>query len=373
MAPVVKALQAEDGITSLVCVTAQHRQMLDQVLDLFGITPDFDLNIMAPNQGLNEILSKIIHALDGVLEQVKPDRVMVHGDTTTAMAAALAAFHRGIPVGHVEAGLRTYDLQRPWPEEANRRTIDLVSDLLFAPTAKSAANLSMEKLQGRIFITGNTVIDALLETSSRLQKDRDFRDAIDTGLPPVSARPMVLVTGHRRESFGTGFRDICDGIRRLANERTGVDVIYPVHMNPNVQGPVHEILSSLPNVHLIQPQQYSPFVRLMQRASVILTDSGGVQEEAPSLGKPVLVMRDVTERPEAIESGAAKLVGTDPEAIARAVIEALDRRRHDGGAVVNPYGDGQASARIAAIVAGRGAQPFVSPGAQVAPGTRPDL
>lgn len=359
MAPVIQALEREAGVTSLVCVTAQHRQMLDQVLSLFEIVPDFDLDIMAPDQGLNEILSRIIRSVDGVLEKVKPDRVLVHGDTTTAMAASIAAFHRRLPVGHVEAGLRTYDLQRPWPEEANRRTIDLVSDMLFAPTEVSAQNLRDEQLQGTVFVTGNTVIDALLSTARRLEEDRELKNQVDAGLPLLGDQPMVLVTGHRRESFGSGFRDICEGIRRLAIDQAGLQIIYPVHMNPNVQGPVHDILSRLPNVHLIGPQEYAPFVRLMQRASVILTDSGGVQEEAPSLGKPVLVMRDVTERPEAVESGAAKLVGTDPARIVSAVFDALDRLTLTDRVASNPYGDGKASSRIAAVVAGREADPFV--------------
>lgn len=358
MAPVVRALEREAGVTSLVCVTGQHRQMLDQVLDLFAVRADYDLNIMAQDQTLNGVLGKVATGLDEVIAHARADRVLVHGDTTTAMAAALAAFHRRIPIGHVEAGLRTYDLAKPWPEEMNRRVVDLTSDLMFAPTVGARDNLLQEKLGGRIVVTGNTVIDALMSTTALLDRNGALRRRVDAGLPVIAPdRRLVLVTGHRRESFGGGFRDICEALRRLA-ARGDVEIVYPVHLNPNVQGPVLEVLGDLPNIHLLLPQDYLPFVRLMQRADLVLTDSGGVQEEAPFLGKPVLVMRDVTERPEAVRAGAVRLVGTGADAIVRNVGQVLDG---DDGAISwrkSPYGDGLASGRIVDAILGRGVSEF---------------
>lgn len=355
MAPLVRALAAEPGLTSLVCVTGQHREMLDQVLRLFDIRPDFDLKLMAQNQGLNALAAAALAALDPVLDEVKPDRVLVHGDTTTAMAAALAAFHRRIPVGHVEAGLRTYHLDQPFPEEMNRRVVDVVADLLFAPTARSRANLESEGLEGEIVVTGNTVIDALQATQSRIAADPALAAALDApfaGLDPQ--KRIILVTGHRRENFGDGFQNICRALGDLA-QRPDVEIIYPVHLNPNVRGPVHEALAGQPAVHLVPPLDYLPFQRLMQRAHLVLTDSGGVQEEAPALGKPVLVMRDVTERPEAVDAGTVQLVGTRRDAIVGAVAGLLD----DAAAYarfanrVNPYGDGMACRRIVDRICGR--------------------
>jgi UDP-N-acetylglucosamine 2-epimerase (non-hydrolysing) len=354
MAPLVKAMQRASAVQSLVCVTGQHRQMLDQVLGLFGIVPDYDLSLMTQDQTLNALAGRALLALDDVLENVKPDRVLVHGDTTTAMAAALAAFHRRIPIGHVEAGLRTRDLSRPWPEEMNRRVVDVMSDLLFAPTPGAKANLAAERLGGRIVVTGNTVVDALLATVARIKDDTNLQAQLADQFSYLAAdRKLLLVTGHRRESFGEGFNKICVALRRLSG-RPDIDIVYPVHLNPNVRGPVLGTLSGRANIHLIEPLEYVPFVYLMQRAHVVLTDSGGVQEEAPSLGKPVLVMRGVTERPEAVEAGTVHLVGTDPSRIITAVNKLFD----DNDAYrrfarrLNPYGDGAASDRIVATLTG---------------------
>jgi UDP-N-acetylglucosamine 2-epimerase (non-hydrolysing) len=354
MAPLVKAMQRASAVQSLVCVTGQHRQMLDQVLGLFGIVPDYDLSLMTQDQTLNALAGRALLALDDVLENVKPDRVLVHGDTTTAMAAALAAFHRRIPIGHVEAGLRTRDLSRPWPEEMNRRVVDVMSDLLFAPTPGAKANLAAERLGGRIVVTGNTVVDALLATVARIKDDTNLQAQLADQFSYLAAdRKLLLVTGHRRESFGAGFNKICVALRRLSG-RPDIDIVYPVHLNPNVRGPVLGTLSGRANIHLIEPLEYVPFVYLMQRAHVVLTDSGGVQEEAPSLGKPVLVMRGVTERPEAVEAGTVHLVGTDPSRIITAVNKLFD----DNDAYrrfarrLNPYGDGAASDRIVATLTG---------------------
>ena len=321
---------------------------------LFDIVPDYDLGLMTQNQTLNALAGRALMALDDVLEKVEPDRVLVHGDTTTAMAAALAAFHRRIPIGHVEAGLRTRDLSRPWPEEMNRRVVDVVSDLLFAPTSGAKANLVEERLGGRIVVTGNTVVDALLATVARIKDDTGLQAQLAAQFSYLAAdRKLLLVTGHRRESFGAGFNKICVALRRLSG-RPDIEMVYPVHLNPNVRGPVLGTLSGRPNIHLIEPLEYVPFVYLMQRAHVVLTDSGGVQEEAPSLGKPVLVMRGVTERPEAVEAGTVHLVGTDPSRIITAVNKLFD----DDDAYrrfarrLNPYGDGAASDRIVAALTG---------------------
>lgn len=365
MAPVVRALDRRRDVTSVVCVTAQHREMLDQVLDLFAILPEHDLDIMSPGQGLNGLLARMVAALDPVIEAEKPDRVLVHGDTTTGLAAALAAFHRGVPVGHVEAGLRTYDLAQPWPEEMNRRAIDLVSAVMFAPTERARANLEVERLEGRILVTGNTVIDALKHVEAMLGTHRDLARSLDARLPLASeGRKLVLVTGHRRENFGDGLANICGALAELAR-REDVEIVFPVHLNPKVKGPVHQRLRGLRNVHLIRPQEYLPFVRLMQRADVILTDSGGIQEEAPALGKPVLVMRDVTERPEAVEAGTAVLVGTDASRIVATVSGLLDdeRARAAFASRRNPYGDGLAAERIVQAVCGEPIEEFTTPAA----------
>ncbi|MGF6771023.1 UDP-N-acetylglucosamine 2-epimerase (non-hydrolyzing) [Paraburkholderia sp. GAS199] len=355
MAPLVKQLEADPAIESVVCVTGQHQQMLDQVLDLFRIEPHHNLALMTGNQTLNELAARLIASLDDVLAAVRPDRVLVHGDTTTASAAALASFHRRIPIGHVEAGLRTGNLMQPWPEEMNRRVVDVMSDLMFAPTASSKANLAREALHGKVIVTGNTVIDALTLTTARIDSDAALRAELDARLPFLDgALPVLLVTGHRRESFGAGFANICAALGDLARTDK-VQIVYPVHLNPNVRGPVQQSLGGARNVHLIDPLDYLGFVRLMQRASIILTDSGGVQEEAPALGKPVLVMRDVTERPEAVEAGTVRLVGTERGAIVRAVTALLDNvaERESFARRINPYGDGHASQRIVAALTKR--------------------
>lgn len=348
MAPVVNALRAEPSIDARVCVTAQHREMLDQVLSLFGIVPNYDLDLMKPGQGLSQITSGVLAGLKEVLSDAAPDLVLVHGDTSTTLAASLAAYYERVPVGHVEAGLRTGNIYSPWPEEVNRKVASAITRLHFAPTEKSKQNLLAESTpQHHIVVTGNTVIDALLDVVARLEADAAKSKELDEAFGIDPARRLVLVTGHRRESFGDGFQRICDALAQLA-ERDDVQIIYPVHRNPNVKGPVEERLGSLERVSLIPPQDYLPFVHLMRRADVILTDSGGVQEEAPSLGKPVLVMRDTTERPEAVDAGTVKLVGTDSFAIVREVSRLLDN--HEAykrmSRAHNPYGDGRASGRI---------------------------
>jgi UDP-N-acetylglucosamine 2-epimerase (non-hydrolysing) len=349
MAPVIKALESEPSIASRLCVTGQHREMLDSVTSLFGLRPDYDLDVMRPGQNLNELVGRMVSAVNPVLEAERPDIVLVHGDTTTAMAVALAAFHQHIKVGHVEAGLRTNDIRRPWPEEMNRRTIDGMADILFAPTSRSRANLLSENLGNReIFVTGNTVIDALLTTVDRLSSDPNLQDKISVQLPRLHAgRRMLLVTGHRRESFGEGFLEICKSLLALSR-REDVLIVYPVHLNPNVREPVMRLLSEQPNISVIEPIDYVSFVWLMQSAHAILTDSGGVQEEAPALGKPVLVMRDVTERPEAVEAGVVQLVGARAESIVTAVERLFDLETDYGrfAGRINPYGDGRAAGRI---------------------------
>ncbi|MEG3156999.1 non-hydrolyzing UDP-N-acetylglucosamine 2-epimerase [Lysobacter zhanggongensis] len=353
MAPVVSALKAAPGIDTLVAVTAQHRQMLDQVLDLFGIVPDDDLDVMEPGQTLPGAFSKILLGMGRVLEARRPDLVLVHGDTSTTLAAALAAFYAKVPVGHVEAGLRTGDMQAPWPEEANRRLTAPLTRLHFAPTKRSRDNLLAEGIASDdVHVTGNTVIDALLSVADRIASDTDLERSLAARFPFLDgSKRLVLVTGHRRENFGGGFEQMCAALADLA-DRGDVQVVYPVHLNPNVQEPVRRILGSRPGVVLVEPQEYLPFVYLMTRAHLILTDSGGVQEEAPSLGKPVLVMRDTTERPEAVDAGTVRLVGTDRQRIVAEATRLLDdadayetmSRAH------NPYGDGRAAARIAAVV-----------------------
>lgn len=358
MAPLVKAFQKDtEHFETRVCVTAQHRQMLDQVLEVFGITPEYDLNIMAPNQDLYDITAKVLMGLREVLKDFRPDTVLVHGDTTTSMAASLAAFYMQIPVGHVEAGLRTYNMLSPWPEEMNRQVTDRICTYYFAPTERSKKNLLQENIdEKKIFITGNTVIDALLMAVDIISSTPGMEEKIVKELQEkgytVGSREYILVTGHRRENFGEGFLHICKAIKELAALHPDMDIVYPVHLNPNVQKPVYELLSGVDNVYLISPLDYLPFIYAMQHSTLLLTDSGGVQEEAPSLGKPVLVMRDTTERPEAVEAGTVKLVGTDAEAIVSNVTALLqDKEMYKRMSEThNPYGDGQACERIMAAL-----------------------
>ncbi|MBX7066586.1 MAG: UDP-N-acetylglucosamine 2-epimerase (non-hydrolyzing) [Parachlamydiales bacterium] len=340
MAPIIERLKHTRGVESIVCVTAQHRHMLDQFMNLFGIQSDFDLNIMKPNQTLTEITTSILTQLKEVLRQVKPDLLLVQGDTTTAMAGALAAFYEHIPVGHVEAGLRTGNMMMPWPEEMNRKLIGSIATLHFAPTETAKNHLLRENIPtDKIFVTGNTVIDALHFTLKN-SKSPAF-DFIDP------TKRLILVTGHRRENFGEGFQSICKALKKLS-ERKDVQIVYPVHLNPNVQAPVRFILGEAKNVHLMEPVDYFTFVFLMEKAHLILTDSGGVQEEAPSLAKPVLVMREVTERPEGIAAGTARLVGTDETKIIREAELLLDDSEQYKimAHAHNPYGDGHAAERI---------------------------
>lgn len=352
MAPLVQKLKINPNFKIKVCVTAQHRQMLDQVLQLFGITPDFDLNLMRPGQTLTQLTSSILQGMEGVFAQYKPDWVLVHGDTSTTLATSLAAYYQQIPIAHVEAGLRTYNLYSPWPEEANRQITGKLSRLHFAPTEQARDNLLQEGVAAKyIHVTGNTVIDALLVVSQRLDADVNLQNQMASFFPFLNAdKRLVLVTGHRRESFGAGFESICQALKDIAVDPS-VQVVYPVHLNPQVQEPVNRVLDGVANVYLIAPLDYLPFVYLMKRSHLILTDSGGVQEEAPSLGKPVLVMRDTTERPEAVTAGTVKLVGTDRATIVNATRELLQ----DSGAYEamarahNPYGDGLACQRITQI------------------------
>ena len=350
MAPLVHALAQDDVFESRVCVTAQHREMLDQVLRLFEIVPDYDLNIMKPGQGLSEITCRILEGLKGVLEDFKPDVVLVHGDTTTTMATSLAAFYQRIPVGHVEAGLRTGNLYSPWPEEANRKLTGHLAMYHFSPTENSRQNLLRESLRDdHIYVTGNTVIDALLWVRDRIISHETLSNSLEQRYPFLDARKkLILVTGHRRESFGGGFERICSALAEIARQHPDVQVVYPVHLNPNVSEPVNRILKGIDNIMLIEPQDYLPFVYLMTRSYLILTDSGGIQEEAPSLGKPVLVMRDTTERPEAVDAGTVQLVGTDVTKIVDAVTRLLtdENAYHAMSRAHNPYGDGHACQRI---------------------------
>lgn len=359
MAPLVKKLQEyPEQFHTIVCVTGQHRQMLDQVLQLFEITPNYDLDIMQPNQDLYDITSRILLGMRDVLREVQPDIVLVHGDTTTSTASALAAFYQQIPVGHVEAGLRTGNIYSPWPEEMNRLITGRIASVHFSPTPLSRENLLKENVDdSKIVVTGNTVIDALQMVVERLQLNQELNQEVSKRILQMGYdtnrlcedKRMVLITGHRRENFGTGFLNICHAIKNLAEKYPNVDFVYPMHLNPNVRKPVLEILGeSVENVFLIEPLDYLPFVYMMQQSTLILTDSGGVQEEAPGLGKPVLVMRDTTERPEAVEAGTVLLVGTNREKIEQGVSMLLDnaecyRRMSEA---VNPYGDGKACNRI---------------------------
>ncbi len=349
MAPLVKALRESHTLEVRVCVTAQHRQMLDQVLDLFEITPDFDLNLMRPGQSLTDLTCNILQGMDKVLIDWKPDWVLVHGDTSTTLATSLAAYYRQVRIAHVEAGLRTHNLYAPWPEEANRQLTGRLSGLHFAPTAAARENLLREGTPAdSIHVTGNTVIDALLAVSERIDTQPEIIQAFQGDWSFLEdSRRLILVTGHRRENFGPGFESMCKALRTLASD-PNVQIVYPVHLNPQVQEPVHRILDQVAHVHLVKPLDYLPFVALMKRSHLILTDSGGIQEEAPSLGKPVLVMRDTTERPEAVTAGTVRLVGTDQAKI----VNETRRLLQDGEAYRkmsishNPYGDGQACRRI---------------------------
>jgi UDP-N-acetylglucosamine 2-epimerase (non-hydrolysing) len=363
MAPVIKELEKHTGkFISRICVTAQHRQMLDQVLDLFEIRPDYDLNIMKPGQDLFDVTCNVLQGLKKILQKEQPDMVLVHGDTTTTMAASLAAFYSQIPVGHVEAGLRTHNKFSPFPEEINRQITSRITDLHFAPTTTARQNLLAESIpESSIHITGNTVIDALLMVVQKIREPEN-RDIIEVDLatryPNLKKiltrqstsinRRLILVTGHRRENFGDGFETVCQALKQIATEHSDVEIIYPVHLNPNVQEPVNRILQGLPSVHLIEPLDYLPFVYLLDRAHLIITDSGGVQEEAPSLGKPVLVMRDTTERPEAVDAGTVKLVGTNRGKIVEEtktlLTDAAEYKKMSQAH--NPYGDGKACGRI---------------------------
>ncbi|EPI5812898.1 non-hydrolyzing UDP-N-acetylglucosamine 2-epimerase [Vibrio vulnificus] len=350
MAPLVHALALDERFEAKCCVTAQHREMLDQVLELFEITPDYDLNLMKAGQTLNEVTARILLELKSVLQEFRPDVVLVHGDTATTFAASLAAYYEQIAVGHVEAGLRTGNIYSPWPEEANRKLTGALTKYHFAPTETSQQNLLQENYsEENIFVTGNTVIDALLMVKEKIEQDADLKATLAAQFPYLDEnKKLILVTGHRRESFGGGFERICEALAQTAKQHPEVQILYPMHLNPNVREPVNRILGSVENVLLIEPQQYLPFIYLMDRAHIILTDSGGIQEEAPSLGKPVLVMRDTTERPEAVAAGTVKLVGTNVEKIVSNLNTLItDSEAYQAMSFAhNPYGDGNACQRI---------------------------
>ncbi len=358
MAPVVKRIEACSQFELKICVTAQHREMLDQVLGIFDIQPDWDLNVMKPNQDLYALTGVVLSKMGEVLEACRPDMVLVHGDTTTSFCAALAAFYKKIPVGHVEAGLRTGDIYSPWPEEMNRRLTGAITKYHFAPTEMAKSNLEREGVKDHIFVTGNTVIDALLMAVGMIHSDagmqaRIVQTIIGKGYPIGSGRKIILITGHRRENFGAGFISICEAIKNLATKYQDFDFIYPVHFNPNVVKPVYDILGHTSNVFLIEPIEYLPFIYLMERSYLVLTDSGGIQEEAPSLGKPVIVMRNTTERPEAVDAGTVILAGTDRDLIFNEVSRLIGDETHyrKMSLAHNPYGDGHAAERIVARLA----------------------
>lgn len=350
MAPLVNLLDSDDFFDSKVCVTAQHRIMLDQILAFFKISPDFDLNIMKQQQSLTDITINVLKGVEDVLNKWRPDIVLVHGDTATTFATSLAAFYQQIPVAHVEAGLRTGCLYSPWPEEANRKLTAALASIHFAPTEKAKENLLAENISDEsVHVTGNTVIDALLEIVNHIEHDPSIEDELLQYLPELNTKHrIILITGHRRENFGQGFEDICNAVVQLTESFEDIEVVYPVHLNPNVQESVKRILGAVPRVHLIEPLDYLPFILLMKKSFLILTDSGGIQEEAPSLGKPVLVMRETTERPEAVDAGTVKLVGTDTELIVTEVSMLLNDEDAylKMSAAHNPYGDGKTSERI---------------------------
>ncbi|KTG29879.1 UDP-N-acetyl glucosamine 2-epimerase [Idiomarina sp. WRN-38] len=354
MGPLVSAMAKDSNFEVKIAVTAQHREMLDQVLKLFGIAPDYDLDIMRSGQDLYDVTTKILLGLRTVLRDFEPDLVLVHGDTTTCFTASLAAFYEQVKIGHVEAGLRTGNLYSPWPEEANRKLTSVLTDIHFAPTQRAKDNLVSEGVdKSKIFVTGNTVIDALFSIKNKVLENGDSKASLDQSFDFIdNSKKLILVTGHRRESFGDGFERICAALKEIAEEHSDVQIVYPVHLNPNVEKPVNRLLGGLDNVFLIPPQDYLPFVYLMNSSYLILTDSGGVQEEAPSLGKPVLVMRDTTERPEAVAAGTVELVGTDSIRI----VEQVSRLLNDASEYEkmtrahNPYGDGKAVSRIISIL-----------------------
>lgn len=352
LAPVIRELERHPEIQSKVCVTAQHREMLDPFLELFAIEPDWDLNIMKPDQSLFDVTSSVLKGLEGILKSARPDVVLVQGDTTTAFAAALAAFYRRIPVGHVEAGLRSYEKYNPFPEEMNRRLTDVLVDLFFAPTENAKRNLVGEGVdESKVFVTGNTVIDALFLVLSQESQVESQPPLKDSGLLTDDSR-LILVTSHRRESFGQGLENICLALKKIAERNKDVEIVYPVHFNPKVREPVAKILTGIDRIHLLEPLDYGPFILLMNKAHMILTDSGGIQEEAPALDKPVLVMRNVTERPEVIAVGAGKLVGTEVDSVvkeAQSLLEDNDEYKRMAAAP-NPYGDGHAAERIVKVL-----------------------
>ena len=354
MAPLAIKLAEQEGIDARVCVTAQHREMLDQVLGLFEITPEYDLNIMKPGQDLTDVTTNILQGIKPILADFKPDVVLVHGDTATTFATSLAAYYQQIAVGHVEAGLRTGNIYSPWPEEANRKLTGAITTFHFAPTETSQQNLLNEAVAPEnITVTGNTVIDALLDVSAKLKNDTALNNEMAERFSFLNKdKKLILVTGHRRESFGGGFERICKALAYTAEQHPGCQIVYPVHLNPNVQEPVNRLLKGVPNITLIEPQDYLPFVYLMNQAHIILTDSGGIQEEAPSLGKPVLVMRDTTERPEAVSAGTVKLVGTDVDTITASLNQLLtDEKAYEEMSFAhNPYGDGKACERIIEVL-----------------------
>jgi UDP-N-acetylglucosamine 2-epimerase (non-hydrolysing) len=353
MAPVIKAFEDEKIFDTKVCVTGQHRQMLDQVLDIFNIKPDYDLNIMERGQDLFDITANVLSGMKNVLSEYSPELVLVHGDTSTTSATAIAAFYQKIKVGHIEAGLRTGNIYSPWPEEVNRQISGVIANYHFAPTTTSMENLLKEnKNKENILVTGNTVIDALFLVLDKIEKDAKLKNKILKSISDQykfnSDKKIILVTGHRRENFGEGFTNICKALKKIADNNHDIDIVYPVHLNPNVQKPVKNILSNAKNIYLIDPLSYENFIYLMSRSYFIITDSGGVQEEAPSLGKPVLVLRNTTERPEAVEAGTVKLVGTNFEAIVNESQKFLDNEKEYKKMLKahNPYGDGSASKRI---------------------------
>ncbi|ANM85752.1 MULTISPECIES: non-hydrolyzing UDP-N-acetylglucosamine 2-epimerase [Enterobacteriaceae] len=350
MAPLVHALNIDGRFDARVCVTAQHREMLDQVLEVFNITPDYDLNIMKSGQTLNDVTASIVLNLKPILQDFKPDIMLVHGDTATTFAASLAAYYEKIAIGHVEAGLRTGNIYSPWPEEGNRKLTTALAKYHFAPTEISKKNLLNEGVSSSaITVTGNTVIDALLIIKNKIEKNNNLKKELDSKFSFLeSDKKMILVTGHRRENFGDGFENICQALALTAQKNPNIQIVYPVHLNPNVREPVSRILTGYDNIYLIDPQQYLPFVYLMSRSNIILTDSGGIQEEAPSFGKPILVMRDTTERPEAVAAGTVRLVGTEVSSITRNIDELLtSKSAYDAMSFAhNPYGDGKSCARI---------------------------
>lgn len=359
LAPVIKEIEANDKFSSVVCVTAQHRHMLDQVLELFGITPDYDLDIMEKDQTLYDITAKGLLGMKAIFNEVKPDLVLVQGDTTTTFVGSLAAYYERVRVGHIEAGLRTYDKYRPFPEEVNRRLTTQIADLHFAPTEESRGNLIREGIDpNKVHVTGNTVIDSLfiVAGTQSTQEAKEHYKAFfgEFGLGFNNGRRRILVTGHRRENFGHGFENICAALKDIANQNQDVDIVYPVHLNPNVQSAVNKVLQGISNVYLLPTLEYEPFVHLMTKSDLILTDSGGVQEEAPSLGKPVLVMRETTERPEGVAAGTVRLVGTDKNAIVRETNRLLhdEKAYRQMSTAHNPYGDGEAAKKILNIIEG---------------------